>query len=301
MTAQAATTGDRVASKLKDHARNARVDVPQYLQKYVQERIMARLFATPQAEHMMVTGGVMYNLDADMLDLGRSTSDIDLQIFRATTTERLLGFVHKALMVDLDDGVEFVPGKYQLLEHSDLDQPGLRIHTPALIGKTAVATHIDFSVAPKPSVIRTLQAAPMIKGQQTVAVQAQTWASSIAEKLHSICKRGMTNTRLKDYRDLYVLAQRGHASDPILPAMIAETFANRSMQLPDTIPAGLDFIYGQYRQVDWEGYLAKLSPMQREGLPVELQDVTAALEAAYLPSLVPTDDFDLDEALMLRA
>jgi len=289
MTAQAASTGDRIASKLKDHARNAKQDVPQYLQKYAQERILTRLFSTPQAEHMAATGGVMYNMDSEMSDLGRSTSDIDIQVFKSTTTERLLGFVHKALMNDLGDGIVFMPGRYQLLEHSDLDQPGLRVHTPLLIGKTAVATHIDFSIAAKPARTRVLKADPMIVGQQTVPVQAQTWETSVAEKLHSVVKRGLTNTRLKDYRDLYVLAKRGYGNSPYLQAAIEETFAARDTLLPGEIPVGLDLAYAQYRQSDWESYLAKLSPKQREGLPIALQDVTSVLEAAYMSALVPEE------------
>ena len=299
MTAQATDLGIRIASSLNAKARNAGMDVPQHFQKFGQERLLARLFDGPEAAHMMTTGGMMWQIDPDVADLGRSTSDIDLQIFRAAKPEGLVAFAKRACARDLGDGVVFEVRKAQMLEHTDLDQPGVRVHIVGHVGKTRVTTHVDFCFAPKPCEVRTLVPEPMVAGQKAVPVVAQTWASSIADKLHSVVARGLKNTRLKDYRDLYVFAQRGHAADPKLQDAIAETFSNRGTALPNRIPVGLDLMYAQYRQEDWDNYLAKLSPKQREGLPADLSDVTYALEEAYMPALVPTDE--LDEVFALRA
>lgn len=68
MTAQAPELGDRIADKLKSQARNKGIDVPQFLQKYIQERIAVRRFALPAAEPLMVTGGTMYQWCDEMSD-----------------------------------------------------------------------------------------------------------------------------------------------------------------------------------------------------------------------------------------
>lgn len=302
MTAQAVTTGDRISSKLKDYARNAGMDTPQFVQKFAQERIAVRLFSLSEAANLMITGGTLYHWSPEMVDLNRSTSDIDIKSFVAMSHDAIEALVQKAAAIDMDDGIEIDVGRSEALKHEDLDQQGLRVHVVVKIGTMRSVGHLDFSVGSAPAMgSRMLTPKPVVKGQIVVPIRAQQWVYSIAEKLQTCCKFGLDNTRMKDYRDLYMLARRGYGAHADLGHAIREVFDERDIALPTAIPEGLDFIFAQYRQQDWDAYLGKLSPRQREGLPDNLQDVTAALEEAYLPSLVPTDDLDFDKVFGLRA
>lgn len=290
MTAQAPTTGDRIASKLKDYARNAGMDTPQFVQKFAQERLAIRLFSLPDADTLMLNGGTMYYWSPDTKDIHRSTSDIDVKSFVSMSHGTIEDLVRKAAAVEIEDGVEIEVGKSEVLKHEGLEQPGLRVHVVVKIGTMRSAGHLDFSIGSEPAMgTRMLTPFPVVKGQPVVPIRSQQWIYSIAEKLHTICKFGIDNTRLKDYRDLLVLARKGYGEHPDLPAAIVEVFDERRTLLPGVIPSGLDLMFAQYRQTEWEGYLAKLSPKQREGLPVDLQDVTSALEEAYMPALVPAE------------
>ncbi|MEF3134596.1 nucleotidyl transferase AbiEii/AbiGii toxin family protein [Rhizobium sp. 268] len=293
MTAQAPTTGDRVASKLKDYARNAKVDTPQFVQRFAQERLAVRLFSLPEADTLMLNGGTMYYWSPDTNDIHRSTSDIDVKSFVSLSHGTIEDLVRKAAAVAIDDGVEIEVGKSEALKHEGLEQPGLRVHVVVKIGTMRSAGHLDFSIGSEPAMgTRMLTPNPVVKGQPVVPIRSQQWIYSIAEKLHTICKFGIDNTRMKDYRDLLVLARKGYGKHPDLPAAIVEVFDERRTLLPGVIPAGLDLMFAQYRQQDWESYLAKLSPRQREGLPTDLSDVTSALEDAYVPALVPEEELE---------
>ncbi|MGN8152512.1 nucleotidyl transferase AbiEii/AbiGii toxin family protein [Agrobacterium sp. 22094] len=302
MTAQAVTTGNRISSKLKDYARNAGMDTPQFVQKFAQERIAVRLFSLSEAANLMITGGTMYHWSPEMFDLNRSTSDIDIKSFVAMSHDAIEALVQKAAAIDMGDSVEIEVGRSDALKHEDLDQQGLRVHVVVKIGTMRSVGHLDFSIGSVPAMgSRMLTLKPVVKGQTVVPIRAQQWVYSIAEKLQTCCKFGLDNTRMKDYRDLYMLARKGYGTHADLGQAIREVFDERDMALPTAIPEGLDFIFAQYRQQDWDAYLGKLSPRQREGLPVNLQDVTYALEKAYMSALVPTDNLDFDEVFTFRA
>ena len=81
----------------------------------------------------------------------------------------------------------------------------------------------------------------------------------IAEKLHAIALLGMTNSRLKDYLDLWVLLDRETLDVDTLGAAIAATFVRRGMRVPAKLPLGLtdEFATDPSRQALWRAFLKK--------------------------------------------
>ncbi len=87
----------------------------------------------------------------------------------------------------------------------------------------------------------------------------------VAEKLHAIVLLGMTNSRLKDYLDLWILLNREALDSGMLASAIAATFNRRGAPLPTELPIGLsdEFANDQSRQALWAAFLKKntLAPM----------------------------------------
>jgi hypothetical protein len=81
----------------------------------------------------------------------------------------------------------------------------------------------------------------------------------IAEKLHAIALLGMSNSRLKDYLDLWVILSRETLDQEILAQAIAATFIRREMTLPTQLPIGLtdEFANDPSRQSIWLTFLKK--------------------------------------------
>jgi hypothetical protein len=61
----------------------------------------------------------------------------------------------------------------------------------------------------------------------------------IAEKHEAIVSLGMTNTRLKDYFDLWFLATYAKTDEAVLRQAIQATFARRRIEVPTALPLGL--------------------------------------------------------------
>lgn len=93
---------------------------------------------------------------------------------------------------------------------------------------------------------------------------------------------GMTNTRMKDYLDLWVLLNREALDAGTLTSAIAATFARRETPLPTEPPIGLsdEFANDGTRQALWAAFLRKNA---LEATP--RQDVVGALRTKLQPVL----------------
>ena len=81
----------------------------------------------------------------------------------------------------------------------------------------------------------------------------------IAEKYEAIVSLGMTNTRLKDYFDLWFLATYAKTDEAILRQAIQATFARRRTEVPTVLPLGLSdaFAASSIKQQQWRAFLSK--------------------------------------------
>jgi hypothetical protein len=103
----------------------------------------------------------------------------------------------------------------------------------------------------------------------------------VAEKFHAVCLLGMSNTRMKDYFDLWVLLD-DKTLDPLeLRRAIDATFERRKMALPSSgssLPSGLidQFAENSLKQTQWNAFLRK----NRLGA-IALADVVARLRKEF--------------------
>ena len=104
----------------------------------------------------------------------------------------------------------------------------------------------------------------------------------ISEKLHAIVSMGVSNTRMKDYIDLYVLAEREHLDTDLMAKAIRATFGCRGKLAPAVLPEGLTEVFAQNAQcrARWSGFLRKNG---LQGAPLE--EVVERLAAVYGPAL----------------
>ena len=91
------------------------------------------------------------------------------------------------------------------------------------------------------------------------ALRAHPKATVVAEKLHAVTILGMTNSRMKDFFDLWVLLHDATLDDAELHRAIEATFARRQTAMPSTQPIGLSdaFPADATKQVQWRAFLKK--------------------------------------------
>ena len=90
-------------------------------------------------------------------------------------------------------------------------------------------------------------------------LQAYPKYTVVAEKFHAICLLGMTNTRMKDYFDLWMLLGENALVQSELNRAIEATFNRRRLAMPAALPAGLSdaFVADAAKQLQWKAFLKK--------------------------------------------
>ena len=115
-------------------------------------------------------------------------------------------------------------------------------------------------------------AAPKLRGYPRYTV--------VAEKFEALSSLGIANSRMKDYFDLWILAQHSNFDGDTLRQAIRATFDRRRTALAGEVPFGLTDAFAQDAQkhAQWQAFLIK---NRLEALA--LGDVIAALRAFMLP------------------
>jgi predicted nucleotidyltransferase component of viral defense system len=287
---------ESVYAKLRNLARERRLDVPVMLKRYAQERLLYRLSVSPVASEFCLKGGVLltaYNQG----NLLRPTEDIDFNGFRKGSTIETL---RKALAIVLatpveDDGVVFMIDTMNIKrEHTGLINGGriiitARIHT----AKVDVRVDVGFGNPVTPGAKELEMPTLLDSIAPRPHILAYPMETIISEKLHAMVSWGQANNRLKDYFDIWTLIRMHSFNADDLVQAVVNTFDAQERPIPDMPFAALTEEYARDKQVAWSIFLDKID--EREDVVFldvvsDLSDfawpiMTAAQSGAHLSSI----------------
>lgn len=275
--------GASVRQKLLNRARADGRPYQAVAQLYAMERFLFRLGASDVAERFILKGGLMTMTWA--AEYARLTKDIDLLGRGASSVDDVVASMKRVLHTEVsDDGVAYdsssVSGARIMV---DAVYVGVRVKCVGDIGGMVVRLQLDVgfgdAVVPPPQWIdypQLLEAGrPRILGYPIEA--------TLAEKLHAACYHGDTNTRLKDYYDLWT-AHRLEATTPAsLAVAIRHTFDRRDSPVPRELPLGLSPSFGTRpdKQALWHAFLARTGA-RAPSLPEVLDEIRPWAMAAFV-------------------
>lgn len=152
---------------------------------------------------------------------------------------------------------------------------GVRIRLRGTLGTARVAMQIDVgfgdAVVPGP----VLAAYPTILDLPAPQIRGYTRESVVAEKFHAMLKRGLLNSRMRDFFDVWALASQFEFDGPVLASAIQETFARRGSAVePQPIALSERFARDAAKMAQWRALLRR-SKLQQA--PTSFEDVVAAI------------------------
>ena len=271
-----------VRARLLNIAKAQGADFNQVLVRFALERILYRLSQSAHADHFLLKGALLFTLWYDMPH--RTTRDADLLGFGASDLESIAQTFRDIASVEVDDGITFDPSSVSVEEiRKDAGYAGARVLITGEIAKARCKTQIDigFGDAVTPGPVHAVYPV-LIADLPAPRLRTYPVYTVISEKLHAIALLGMTNSRLKDYLDLWVLLDREALNANTLARAIAATFIRRGMPVPAVLPIGLtdEFATDSSRQAMWHALLKK-----NEITITPLSDVVAKLRAILEPAL----------------
>lgn len=220
------------AKSLKDQAKNIakenNISIQQVLQNYMFERILERLSKSKYKENFIIKGGLL--LSSIMGINLRSTMDIDTNVTGINLEkEELLKILNEILDNDIGDNVSFKIEKIEDIKQ-EAYYGGYKFKIIGIYENIKIKFHIDIStgdvITPRAVVYNYKQ----LFDNSYIDILSYNQETIIAEKLQSILERKITNSRMKDYYDLYFFVNyRWDSIDKeILSEAIIRTFLTRN-------------------------------------------------------------------------
>lgn len=248
-----------VRARLLNIAKNQGTDFNQILVRFALERLLYRLSQSEHADHFLLKGALLFTLWYDIPH--RPTRDADLLGFGSSDLELIAKNFRNIASVAVNDGIIFDPTSVLVEEiRKDAGYAGARVLINAELSKARCKTQIDigFGDAVTPGPIQALYPV-LIDELPAPNLRVYPIYTVISEKLHAIVLLGMTNSRLKDYFDIWVLIDRETLDIETLAEAIAATFSRRGTMIPAELPVGLtdEFATDVSRQKMWLAFLKK--------------------------------------------
>src|SRR4029078_5885519 len=130
----------------------------------------------------------------------------------------------------------------------------------------------------------TLEDYPTLLGQAAPRILEYSREGVVAEKLEAILSLGPTNSRMKDYFDLWTLASQFEFDGTVLVEAIRSTFERRGTAFPDDDPPELtrEYLTASERRPLWRSFWRRSRPS--EG-PDSVEGMGDVLSAIFFPVL----------------
>ncbi len=196
-------SADNLKILIKDKAHKNGVAPQDVMQMYFFERLLFRISKSKYKNNFILKGGLL--LSAIIGDDRRTTQDMDTMIKGIDLDENiLLPIIEEIINIDCNDGILFEIIKVKDIRSQDI-YGGLKVH---LLGKKEhLKVPLTIDVTTKdPITPRELSFKYKCMFEDSyINIMAFSYETVIAEKFETLIKDTISNTRTKDFYDLYML------------------------------------------------------------------------------------------------
>ncbi|MEI3402173.1 MAG: nucleotidyl transferase AbiEii/AbiGii toxin family protein [Clostridia bacterium] len=215
--------------KFRNLAASCNITVNEVLQNYMFERILERLSVSKYKNNFILKGGLL--LSSIMGIDTRTTMDMDTCIKGIELTdEQLYEALQEILNIDINDGAKFEIRNFQPIREED-DYGGLKYNLLAIFDNLRVNLSIDIATGDLITPREIEYDYKMIFENRNLKIMTYNIESIIAEKFQTVINRGILNSRMKDYYDLYYLITYKEFSKENLKNAIIKTFNKRDTDI----------------------------------------------------------------------
>lgn len=204
-------------ARIRNIARQKNIPAQVVLQNYMFERLLVRLSASPCKDKFVLKGGMLV---AAMVGLdNRATMDLDTTLKNLPLTpDAIRSALEQICAVPSGDTVNFEVGAISPIREDDA-YGGYRVALTARLETLAVPLSIDVSTgdAITPHAIPYCFA-EIFDEEKSYELWAYNVETVLAEKVETILRRGVFNTRPRDFYDAYILV----TTQPLDRAVFAE-------------------------------------------------------------------------------
>ncbi len=213
-------------AKLRNIAKGKGLPAQVILQNYMFERLLVRLSASDYKDKFVLKGGMLV---AAIVGLdNRTTMDLDATLKNLPLTPEAIRLALDAICaIPLDDGVTFEVYAIAPIREDDL-YGGYRVSLNARFDTILTPLTIDISTGDviTPHAVK-FSFSEIFNADKTFELWAYNIETVLAEKIETILRRGVFNTRPRDFYDAYILATTQKYDPAVFQAALKATAEHR--------------------------------------------------------------------------
>ena len=197
------TTARQLKDLIRNLSKKKSADAQILMRNYMMERFLERISLSEYKNQFILKGGMlvaaMVGLDA------RATMDLDATIKGTNVSvEDVEMIISQIISIPLDDGVSFrIKRISEIMEEADY--PGVRVSMETKFDGVIIPLKIDISTGDIITPREIKYNFNLMLENRTIEVWAYNLETVLAEKLETVISRNVTNTRMRDFYDIYIL------------------------------------------------------------------------------------------------
>ena len=248
-----------VLARLKNKAKESGRSYQLCLQLFCQEEFLRRLEKSQYAENLVLKGGLFIYSVTDFDS--RVTVDVDFLLRKVPNTPEQLQTVIETI-ISTPTGNDFVT--FEIKDIAPIaaakKYAGIGVSLVARIKNTKTPFSIDFGVGDVIVPKQEKRKIPtQLDGFTTPTVNTYSLETTIAEKIDAILSLMEFSSRMKDYYDIYYLANKFDFDGATLTEALRKTFENRGhIFTTDQFEQVMTFGSDDAMQKKWKAFVRKI-------------------------------------------
>lgn len=280
---KAKNTAASIRARLLALAQSKGEDYQRVLGRYAIERFLYRLGRSLYRDKFALKGATLFTLWTGQTH--RPTKDLDLLGRGSSAIGEVEETIRAICEIQEEDGIVFdnksVEGT-KIKEEDEYD--GVRIKFQAELAGARIPMQIDIgfgdAIYPEPD----LASFPVLLPMEAPVIRAYPREASIAEKFHAMVVLDIRNSRMKDFYDIWFMANTWTFDMASLSKAIRASFERRGTVIPKEVPLALteEFLNDSKKKQQWAAFVSRLNPGDRAP---SLGAVGAILKTFLLPCI----------------
>lgn len=213
-------------AKIRNIAKQKNIPAQVILQNYMFERLLVRLSVSEYKEKFVLKGGMLV---AAIVGLNnRATMDLDTTLKDLPLTpDAIRSALESIAAIPFDDGISFAIGTISPIREDDI-YGGYRVALNARFDTLLTPMSIDVSTGDviTPHAI-PYQFTEIFSDENSYELWAYNIETVMAEKVETILRRGVFNTRPRDFYDAFILATTQRFDKTVFVEALTATAAHR--------------------------------------------------------------------------
>jgi predicted nucleotidyltransferase component of viral defense system len=245
--------------RLLDLARKRGADFQLILIQYAVERLLYRFSRSVYKDRFILKGAMLFSVWSE--EPFRATRDLDFLGKGDNTVSAMTKVFGEICKTAADgDGLEFLSDKIDGQEIRDAQEyRGIRLSFEARLAGARIPVQVDIGFGDAVAPAAEMVDYPVLLDHPAPRLLAYPRETVVSEKFQAMVERGMANSRMKDFFDIWVLALMFEFDGSRIAQGIRATFERRRTQIPAAPPLALteEFYGDRPKQVQWEAFLRK--------------------------------------------